>query len=478
MANLFKPSKTNTVVRPKDANKTLQITGIDHLARGISNDEKGIYFVQGALPDETVEANVQQHKGNVHHAQVTHIIQPSEARRQPFCAHYAECGGCETQHCDSEDLLRFKQQAIGQLILHTGIQANEPVVIKKAKLGARRNIKPKARTIASLQKELPWQPPLNSVDRHYRHKTRLAIDARNPHDIHLGFRTRGSSDVFNLTQCPILVPELQALIAPLHTLVNSISQPLRIGHITLVKSNNKTLVSIRLVKALSKEDQLAITDFAQQQNVAVEIQTQTGHHNVGEEDSLLTYSPIDSIELQFQPDDFVQVNAKVNQQMVAQAIDWLALDKDDKVLDLFCGIGNFSVPIAQHCAQVIGIEGVSKMVQRATKNAQNNGLPHCQFRHSDLTDPAWIRTLANEKVTKVLLDPSREGAKEAIKLLPSLNPSHILYVSCNPSTFARDAAILLEQNFRIDKIGLMDMFPQTAHTELMALFVPSNTKSS
>jgi 23S rRNA (uracil1939-C5)-methyltransferase len=517
MANIFKPNKSTKYNYDDKQGKivTLDVTGMDHLARGVSSNKSEVFFIRGALPGETVDAKIIHQKGKVFHAEVVKILEPSDVRQTPFCRHFEQCGGCETQHCDSAALLEFKRQAIERQILHTACLPNSSAkATKKSVLGAKRIPQQKSRSIQDWQQSLPWQSPINSVDRHYRHKARLAIDARNPKDIRLGFRQQSNNQIFSLKQCPILVPELETLILPLQTLLNQMRQPLNIGHITLLKGEGNelkmgvhdvhegnelkmgvhdvheedklkvgvhdvhdVLVGVHVVKTLSVQDQQTMLEFAKHHQVQLVFSSRDSSTSptATRDTGLLSYSPIESIELQMHLDDFVQVNARVNQAMVAQAIQWLALTKDDNVLDLFCGIGNFSLPMALHSKFVMGIEGVTKMVQRATKNAQNNAITNCEFEHWDLSESDWVAALVKYKFNKILLDPSREGAKQTIANLSKLAPTHILYVSCNPATFARDAASLMMQNYRLEKIALMDMFPQTAHTELMALFMPSNS---
>lgn len=472
MANFYKPKapvKTSSKTKQR-----LQISAVDHLGRGICNDLDKITFVQGALPGEVVDAEVLSGKGSVNQANVLKVIEPNASRRQPFCRHFEVCGGCETQYADETAMLDFKQHAIESLVLHTPTETASNKPAKKGRLSGRRTTNSKPKTLKDVIGNLPWQQAIRSEGQHYRHKTRLAVDARNPNDLKLGYRARGSKDVFNLQTCPILVSELTDLIAPIQTVFQQLKQPNKIGHVSMVKGDNRVLISIRVVKTLASEDMQLLSDFADKHALVIDLETDKAGSTISALSDTIQYSPADSISLDMQINDFVQVNGAVNQQMIEQAKAWLAISEEDVVLDLFCGIGNFSLPMATSCKHVYGIEGVAKMVQRAQQNAQNNNLSNCHFVEADLNEPQSLAAVTHYKCNKVILDPSREGARETVNALPKLGPSHILYVSCNPATFSRDAAGLLKQNYQLVKIGLMDMFPNTTHTELMALFMRSD----
>ncbi|MDC0602526.1 23S rRNA (uracil(1939)-C(5))-methyltransferase RlmD [Aliiglaciecola sp.] len=473
MANFYKPNTSSKALTKSI--QQLRISGVDHFGSGISSDLNKVIFVSNALPGEFVEAEVVSGKGVASQANVLKIIEPSEQRTTPFCQHFEQCGGCQTQYCDAHAMLGYKQQAVDSMILHTtAIEAAKNKPIKKGSLSARRPKAAKSITIKDIVGQLPWEAAIHSEGQRYRYKTRLAVDARNPNDLRLGYRSRGSKNVFNLEACPILVDELAALIQPLQSVFQKLKQPNKIGHVSMVKGNDGVLVSIRIVKTLASNDIQLLTDFAQQQAISLFLETDSELINISDKSATLQYSPSPDIALDMHINDFVQVNNVVNQQMIKQAQDWLALEPNDSVLDLFCGIGNFSLPLAKHCKHVYGVEGVAKMVQRAQQNAHKNGLENCDFIQADLNEVKSLSKITQYQCNKVILDPSREGAKQTIDALPKLKPTHILYVSCNPATFSRDAAGLLQQNYRLVKIGLMDMFPQTSHTELMALFMRSD----
>lgn len=442
MAQIFKP-------RPKAKTPLLQRTSVviddvDYLGQGVCRTHKPLLFVQGGLPGEQVELEVTSQKNNFWQGTAKKISQPADARIQPFCQYFGQCGGCQTQHAQPQDMRGLKRAAIDTLLTRSlDIQS------------------------------LDWHEDIASSSVGYRRKCRLAIDARNKKDVRIGFRGQHSNKVIDVKECQVLVPELAALIAPINELVKGLDSPLSIGHIVLLRGQSVTQVSFRLIKPLGKNDRLNMLDFATSQNCQVQLESSQGQtERLSDDHRELDICISSELSLGVQPDDFIQVNHQVNLQMIEQAISWLALSDNDHVVDLFCGLGNFSLPVAARCHSVLAIEGVAKMVQRAEQNAQKNGIANCRFVTGDLTEADILQKLGAVKGCKVLLDPSREGAQAVIPQVAALSPSHILYVSCNPATFVRDAKLLNTYKYRLEKISLMDMFPNTTHTELMALFVP------
>lgn len=446
MAQIFKaPKRGRKGANKKGSKEQLQLTieSVDHKGMGVARHNGQVIFVEGALPEEVCEVSVTDTKHRFKQASVKRVLNPSSLRESPFCPHFTSCGGCQTQHASPGAMLELKQQAVNELITRKG-----------------------------LLETLPWQAPLQGEARSYRRKTRLAVDARDKNNVRVGFRQKHSKSVIHLEECEILDTDLQGLLRPTQELLASLNTPSAVGHINLSKGENLNQVCLRITKTLGQQDKEKFTHFAEQHNCQLVLEHNSGElEALSRKDEEIVYCPQEGIDIHFEANDFIQVNDVINQKMVNQAMDWLALEADDQVLDLFCGVGNFSLPLATRCKQVIGVEGVSKMVQRATDNAQRNGIQNAQFVVADLNDPKPLSGTNIADINKILLDPAREGASGTISLLKSIAASHILYVSCNPSTFVRDAEHILQQEFRLEKIGLMDMFPNTAHTELMALFV-------
>lgn len=480
MAQIFKPSKTkqsNAQDRQDIVGKVLEIniSHLDHLARGVCSTHQPVIFVEGALPDETVKVRITEAKAHFWQAKSVENIISNPFRKTPVCQHFKECGGCQTQHCESAKILEYKQHAIAQMISRTSLASNAKSDNKKRLI--KQSMKRRASSsqnlkIADIQPNLPWQQPVVKGELGYRRKTRISIDARDPQNLRFGFKQKQSNSIVDIVECPILATQLEELVLPLKQIFKALANPSAIGHINLVSGDNGVLVNFRVTKQLSSSDREQLTEFGLQYKCQVRLQAQEHQHEwLTDNQSLLTYTPTQKIVAEFEADDFIQVNSQVNQLMVAQALSWLDLNDQDKLLDLYCGTGNFSLPASRLCAEVVGVEGVTKMVRTAQKNAQRNGIDNATFVEVDLNDNSALQKQQFTSFNKVLLDPAREGARVAIDEIVLLAPSHVLYVSCNPASFARDSAKLLESQYRISKIALIDMFPQTAHTELMALFV-------
>lgn len=442
MVQIYKPPRK---ARSRKPNKvTVTIDDIDHLGQGVCRSHKPVLFVQGALPEEQVEVDVREQKAKFWQGIATKIIKPAKVRTQPFCAHFNQCGGCQTQHVQPAIMREYKRRGLDRSLS-------------------------RALHVSSIN----WQQAIAANSSGYRRKCRLAIDARDKQDVRIGFRGQHSSKVIDIQSCGVLVPELAGLIAPLNQLVKALSNPRAIGHIGLLRGDNTTQITLRLTKSLGNNDQTSVKAFAKAHGCQLVLASTQGDDEVfGAVEPGIDISINQEMSLKVQSDDFIQVNHQINLRMIEQAIDWLALTTNDKVVDLFSGLGNFSLPMASRCASVLGVEGVAKMVQRAEQNALRNGILNCQFVSGDLTEAGILQRLGAEIGSKVLLDPSREGAADVIPQICALAPTHVLYVSCNPATFVRDAKILTAYNYRLEKIALMDMFPNTTHTELMALFVP------
>lgn len=443
MVQIYRPKKA---ARPaKNLSLKVKIDRLDHSAVAVCASHQPVLFVEGALPGEECEVLVVEQKPRFWRAKLAKVLLASEHRVQPFCPHFDICGGCQTQYAPPSVMLEAKQQAVSELIQRaTGLTS------------------------------LPWQAPLLDEAQAYRRKTRLALDCRDKARPIMGFRGKGSKQVMPIDECAILHTSLQALISPLSLLLTKMDNASAIGHISLLRGDNLSQVCVRITRNLSQTDRALLLDFAQSFDCQLLLETQKDEFEcLTHVEQELFYSLDGGIEIYLKPNDFVQVNASINQQMITQAMAWLELDKDDQLLDLFCGVGNFSLPMARQCKFVRGIEGVADMVQRASDNALKNSIENATFYHRDLSQANCLSDNEFAKCNKILLDPAREGAFELMAQLSKLKAEKILYVSCNPATFARDSKELLEQGYSLSRVGLMDMFPNTAHTELMALFVHS-----
>lgn len=431
------PSKTV----PVGKRQRVQIERLSHDGRGIAFLGEATWFVINALPGEEVEARVLSARAKVVDARAERWFSTHPDRQTPACSHADRCGGCTVQHVSAAQQLQLKQQVLAEQLQRAGL---EPEF---------------------------WAAPLSSPAWAYRRRARLAVRwDHQAQQMRLGFRAAASQEIVSIQECPVLVQELQALIKPLQELVSSLERPKALGHLELFSGNEPALL-LRLTAPLGDEDQKRWQNFAQAHRAQLWIQTQAEPSLVYATQPLSYALPQWNLQLNCRPCDFVQVNAWVNEAMINQALDWLALDTGAVVLDLFCGLGNFSLPFARQGATVLGIEGVAPMVEQASKNAAHNKLASVCFQQADLNNPDELtRLLAIQHPSAVLLDPPREGAYAVVSQFKRLHVPQILYVSCNPSTLARDAVQLQQAGYCLKRAGVLDMFPQTAHVEAMALF--------
>lgn len=430
--------------RPSDVPQepvTVSINGLNHDGQGVSRTLEKVLFVEGALPGETVEAQITKSQRNFSQGQLKNIIEASEERVEAACPHYKRCGGCQLQHLASEHQLGYKKTSLEQNL--------------------KRHLKLDA---------LPWQPSIESESFGYRRRARLGVRYRIEQDeIIVGFREQANKHLTDIDTCPVLLPELSALIAPLKTVLPTLQQKARITQVELLKADTGPVAVLRHLKRLSDEDLVVLTTWAKEHEVQLWLQPDEPAPVQclwPEQVSPLHYEVMGE-QLSFKVKDFIQGNEAVNGKMVDQALAWLNPQPHETVLDLFAGIGNFSLPLARRCDSVLAVEGDKAMVARLLSNAQHNGLDNIEGKALNLGDPELFPQLKPKDI--ILLDPPRAGAAELIPWL-SKQKARILYVACEPSSLVRDAKGLLDAGYQLSKIGVMDMFPQTKHVESMALF--------
>lgn len=424
---------------PVGKKQQLKIERLAHDGRGIAFLAGQTWFVASALPGELVEARVLASRGKTVEAIAVRVLQPSPQRQLEFCPHAGVCGGCTLQHMPVAEQRQLKQQALARQLELAGVAVGQ------------------------------WYPMLTGQEQGYRRRARLAVKQDKSAQIQLGFRALSSSQIVAIEQCPILLTELSALISPLRALLNQLQQPKAIGHLELFQGYEIALL-VRLTQQLSKADKQLWLDFASSQKLQLWWQT-TAEPFSEHKAKLGYYLTEQQLFIGYQPGDFVQVNAEVNQLMVTQALQWLELNRQQQVLELFCGLGNFSLAMAQQAAKVVAVEGVPAMVERAQHSAQAQGIDNLHFYHADLSEPLAEQIIGQAEFAGVLLDPPRDGAAAVMPWLGKLNAERILYVSCNPATLARDAALLVQQGYHLAKLCALDMFTHTGHVEAMALFV-------
>jgi len=432
----------------------LTIDRLSHDGRGVSRIEGKVAFVDGALPGEKVLATYKRSRSKLAELTTQSVMTTASDRVEPPCQFAGTCGGCSLQHLDAGAQIEFKQSVLLEQLQHAaGLSADAITIL----------------------------PSLVTESLHYRRKARLAVRfVKNKGGVLVGFREKYSSFITDMDNCSVLVSEVAELIKPLRDLISQLLVRNQIAQVEVavgetVSGGNKIALVIRHLQALPEQDESALTSFAAMH--AIEMYLQPGDltsvHKIWPQDSeprLQYFLPDFDLVMHFHPMDFTQINAGINRQMIPLALRLLDLQADDVVLDLFCGLGNFTLPIARNCRQVLGIEGSEEMVARATENAGINEVQNVEFLAANLAKPIAEQPWINKGFNKILLDPPRSGALEIIDQVAALAASKIVYISCNPATLARDTALLLANGYQLKKAGVMDMFPHTAHVESIAEF--------
>jgi len=427
----------------------LNIESLSHEGRGISHYENKIIFTRGALPGEKVIVSRSLSRAKYEEADIVEILQPSPDRIEPKCAVYGICGGCSFQHLSSQDQISAKQGW-----LQSAFKGQAKVLPKE------------------------WLDPLQLESWGYRRKARLGVRYVNKKDkLLVGFRERKSSFITVMERCEVLHPLLGDNLELLGECIGKLSVKFHVPQIEVAIAELDTILILRHLQPLTSEDEAILHEFGKKLNITWYLQS-GGLETVKplSEAVSLNYSlPDHDIKMTFLPTDFTQVNFELNQKMINLALELLDLNKEDEVIDFFCGLGNFTLPISRYVKSVVGIEGDSGLVERAKQNASQNGISNASFYKADLfEDVSGFEWFRGRNYNKVLIDPARTGAIEIVELLPKLNVERLVYVSCNPATLARDTARLIDLGFSLESAGVMDMFPQTAHVESIALFVRKN----
>ncbi|MGS3175887.1 23S rRNA (uracil(1939)-C(5))-methyltransferase RlmD [Aeromonas sanarellii] len=437
MAQFFKPQKKST--QPQRIEFT--IDSLDHHCVGVGRHQGKAIFVEGALPGERIQARIIDDKKHYAHGALQQVLTPAANRIAPFCDHYRECGGCSAQHLGEADQQAVKEAGLVSLFERLG------------------NIQAPA-----------LDPVLTGESRAYRRVCRLAIKFdKNGRCTRVGFRRRQSNDLVEIAGCPVLAAQLSALIAPLRDCLNRLKSQRELGHAELIQAEQGIMMLLRHTGRPNEADRALLIEFAQAQGIDLYLQAADDRIEPLRQQFALDYT-LDGLSLAFAPGDFIQVNGPINQRMVEQALAWLGATRDDKVLDLFCGIGNFTLPLARQAREVVGVEGELAMVARAEENARRNGITNARFYKADLSGDIVGMSWAREGFDLVLLDPARPGALEVMSHVVALAPKRVVYVSCNPVTLARDSRVLVQGGYRLTRLGMLDMFPHTGHLESMALF--------
>ncbi|NJD25634.1 MAG: 23S rRNA (uracil(1939)-C(5))-methyltransferase RlmD [Betaproteobacteria bacterium] len=424
------------------------IESLDHEARGIARLDGKTIFVDGALPGERVEYASFRRKPNYELAHLVAVEAASPFRVEPRCPHFNICGGCAMQHLDPAAQVAAKQRVLEDTLWHLGRVRPESML-----------------------------PPVFGDPWGYRHRARLGV-RRVPSrgGMLIGFHERRSSYIADIETCAVLPPQVSALLMPLRELIGGLSVAERLPQIEVAVGEACTALVLRILQPLTATDEEALRRFADRHGIVFYLQPKGPdsafrfHPLPGQR---LHYSlPEFGVELDFRPTDFTQVNHAVNRILVRRALGLLDPRPGERIIDLFCGLGNFTLPIAALGARVLGVEGSPALVERGRAAAVANGLDtRVDFAVANLFEctPESLASLG--PADKMLVDPPREGAIEVVKALPEEGPLRIVYVSCNPATLARDAAVLVSvKGYRFRSAGIVNMFPHTGHVESVALF--------
>lgn len=425
---------------------TVSIESLSHEGRGVTHINGKTVFVDEALPDEQLVIQYTRQHSRFDEARILEIIKPSADRIPARCDSYAICGGCSFQHANSHYQIEHKQRVMLEQLQHKGGISPAEIL-----------------------------PPLPGPNWGYRRRARLGVKyVEKKQKVLIGFREKRSTFIADIKCCEVLMPVVGTLFEDLQELISKLSIYRYLPQIEVAVADNTTVLVFRHLQDLTVEDFDLLRGF-ERNNIKIYLQPggiDTVKPLSGEKEMALVYLLDEfGIEFEFLPTDFIQINGDINKAMIKLALELIEPCKQDNVLDLFCGLGNFSLPIARQSKQVTGIEGDTGLINRAKHNARKNNIGNTDFYVANLADQDLQANFMNNNYEKVVIDPPRAGAIEIIERMSFRNTQRIVYVSCNPATLARDAEILVkEKGFRLQKAGVMDMFPHTSHIESIALF--------
>jgi len=427
---------------------TLSIESLDQEGRGVAHHDGKVVFVEGGLPGEEVVASVYRKKPSFELATLNRVVRESAARQRPPCSYFGRCGGCSLQHADLRTQVAGKQRVLEDNLRHLGKVMPDVIF-----------------------------PAIHGLSWGYRRRARLtARHVAKKGGMLVGFHEKRSSYVADMTSCEVLPPELSALLPELRRLIGSLSIYQRVPQVEVALGDAAAVLVFRLLDPLTDRDEALLRDFADAHGIHAYVQrggpeTAVPFHPATAAD-LYYELPEFGVQIAFEPTDFTQVNHAVNRVLVRRAVGLLEPQPGERVADMFCGLGNFSLPIARSGASVLGIEGTRTLVARAEANASRNGLAAVtRFMTADLFKTSADTLAALGDFDRMLIDPPRDGAAELVKSIGDNGPRRIVYVSCNPATLARDAGILVHAaGYTLSGAGIVNMFPHTAHVESIAVF--------
>ncbi|RUO80600.1 23S rRNA (uracil(1939)-C(5))-methyltransferase RlmD [Idiomarina tyrosinivorans] len=443
MAQFFKPSR-RAKPQPQQRHQMAQVIALDHQARGIVRTPE-VRFIEGVLPGERIRFAPQGKYDGI----LIERLCSAEQRQTPPCQYYQTCGGCDFQHASMSLQRRHKQQVVSELF----------------------------NKFAQLQ-QLPWQTMVAAQESGYRRRVRLATHWHaKRQQLTIGLRQRHSKKIVSIDQCWVCEPAINDHLPKLAALIENVGLGRQLGHVDILAVQPYPLILLRIDGVVSDSQRQDLTQWQTQHSVQIALDDGQAQPQLLVETQQKPYvRSIDGDPLYLTPGDFFQVNAMVNQQLVERALAWLAPNSNDTVMDLYAGIGNFSLPLARRCHQLVAVEGITRMTAQLSRNASAAGLSNIDAKTLDLLQPQALQQLSFA-VDAVLLDPARAGAKVVAEKLAGLpkgqRPQRIVYVSCAADTLARDVAALTQGNYRISRCAVVDMFPQTHHIETIMLLEES-----
>ena len=428
--------------------ETATITSVTHDGRGIADSDGKKVFVAGALEGETVTYQRRKFRRNFDEAELLEVHVASPDRIEAKCEAFGRCGGCSLQHISPSHQRDIKAQTLRDNLERIGRVTPET-----------------------------WLEPMTGPVWNYRRRARLAVkDVHGKGRALVGFRERHAPFITDMRRCEVLAAPLDSMLTDLSDLVGALSIKARLPQIEVAVAENDIALVFRVLDPPSAADIEHFRQFGSTHALRIYLQT-GGLDSVAllypeaAEEALYYSLPEFDIRVDFEPVDFVQVNSDINQRMVHFALEQLGAGPADRVVDLFCGIGNFSLPLARQAGSVLGVEGEKTLTERAAENARRNGLDNVSFRVADLSkidgSEGWVR----DGCDRMLLDPARSGAAEVVTRMHLFGPQRVVYVSCHPGTLARDAGTLVhDKGYQLESAGIIDMFPHTAHVESIAVF--------
>tara|TARA_B110000977_G_scaffold89996_1_gene119534 strand:- start:9095 stop:10402 length:1308 start_codon:yes stop_codon:yes gene_type:complete len=424
-----------------------EINDLLHDGRGVGRINGKAFFVEGALPGEDVEFRVINEKRNFAEARLTKVLSASQYRTEPECRYFSKCGGCSLQHLQHSEQIEFKKQQLLNSAQRVGL---EPENILDSLVGPQWN---------------------------YRRRARLAVQRARDGQFLVGFHNPGSNRIEPIASCMVLDKSLDALLMALPSILNALGADIKIFEIELVAADNALAVAVEASRSLFKAE---LTSVVKALNVVAEMTTQlwwkvskNGRFSrVDDGEDGLYFGVKDDIKLSFEPGQFIQVNDSINRSMIEQMLALVSVENTGVAIDLFCGSGNLSLPLAKQFNQVIGVEGLASLVVAANGNARSNAIDNTQFVVADLNDAASLKKVSKiaSSIDLIVLDPPRNGAAAIMPWVAKSGTKQIIYISCHSSTMVRDADFLIRAGYKLKNLGVMDMFPHTAHVESMALF--------